>query len=293
MGKINNKQEKDVYCVESNDFIKIIQEVDYTDVKNISYFKTIKTQLEDLKTSKPKYLLSKVGHISNLRFYYVIDCKVLFDRQNYFKLFFDKKFKDMNDFKKEHKKYLDSLHKLKKTKKIPKIFDKLGETNELKGCYLIATINDNYLKIKTNNSSHTISIKLALDKLPPAIENICDKYYEYVEVDAKKEFDELKKFINMNQSEQDLLISDIVSNIGTTINNIMGDLVVEKNKNFIPDNYLYNKIRIEDVFMKGDLKEYTDIEFLQSIMEVGMTSENYELCNKIQKRISELQKKLK
>jgi len=167
MEQLNNKSKNIIYCVERDSSMRLIKEISYKRARQLSEYEKAKSLFNEIKKNNPKSIIAKANNISNLKFYIVIDSKNLFDKNNYFKFFFEKDFLDAKKFQEEHKKFIENIKEktTKEKKHLPKFFKKLGKTNEVKGCYLVITNKVSKPYITITNSLNTISVRFKYKKL--------------------------------------------------------------------------------------------------------------------------------
>lgn len=284
-----------VYYIEKNNNMKLIKEAEYNRIKNLKSFKEINNKYIQLKKTNSNSGLLKVKDIFELNFYFIIDAESLFDKDSYFKLFFERKKVGSESLQEKHSKLLESM-KLKQKNKLPKMFNNLITSNKLNGCYLVATIKTDKTKLTITNSSNTLSVKLDYNKkLPYEFEEMCKEYDKYLTQSLEQEKLEIEKFFSMKKQEQDLLIGDIIQSLSFSSNSLIvpplkmlddlyNILSIEKKSSGI------NKVKLEDL-IKNDLGQINDVEFLNSMMNSAIEEENYELCSHIKERIKEIKKK--
>lgn len=233
----------------------IVREIDFSRARELNQIKEISKKFDSILKNNPNGKMSKKGSISALKYFFVIECNNSLEKFGMFDFF-------INTIKKENKKGKKNVSKSK-----PDIFDKLGEENEVKACYIVATTKTKIDSISTRNSTASISLKLNFDNLPEEIEEMCEEYSDFV-----KERDEImgisRMFEEMMFKPLDFLPSiDSINNFHQSGNS--------------------KAFKIEDI-IEDNIDEVSNIKFLNSLLSTALESENYELCAKIRDRINEI-----
>ena len=278
--------------------MKLIKEISFDRAKKISYFDEIREKFKQIKENKPASRVSQLKRLSQLKFYILIDFEDIFDKLDHFKRILDKEPFEFNNFQKEHEKFLSYLESRERKKKLPAIFKKIGNTNEVKGCYFVASIKTDKDRISPSNSSTTLCIKLSYSKeLPVEIGEMCEEFYKHRMEMLKKEREELNRMIGLSLDEQNRLLNNLLQNIQLPLPGSFNPTfrLFEDLPSFQPfhlptSDVINNKLRIEEA-IENNLDEIADVKFLNSLMNSAIDQENYELCSRIRDRISKLEKK--
>jgi hypothetical protein len=276
MDNLNSEMDKLVFCVEKSNSMRLLKKATFNRIKKLKSFE------EFSKTNNP-LILDK-----NINIFFLIETKCLFDKDNYFKLFFEKSFLSDESFQQQHDEFLDSMNKkvIKNSKKHPKGFEKLGKMNIFKGCYLVFTKKSDITKITAKNSSNTISFKLNHNnKLPNEFKEMCEEYEKYMLYLSKKEKEEIEQFIKMEQNEQNNLINNIVEGLIKPFVNKQQEASTSQESSSLQNT------RAEDSISKK-INKISDVGLLNSLMNVAVNEENYELAGNIRDRIKELRKNI-
>ena len=266
-----------LFYVEKGNSIRLIKEIKLSRFKKLKYFKDIEKEISILSKTKEKSIFSKINDLSELKFYFLIEGKHLFDKDEYFKDFFKKPI-DKEEFKKKHEEILKSIEN-KKNK--PKDFYPL-EGIEFKGCYLLVTNKTDMAKINPFSSNLSYSHKIdKLGRYPKEIKEMCEEYNTYISESSILEMEELKKFMSLPKEDKSSLIENI-------LNGIVG---FKKNESAEKSyDYVKSKVRIEDV-LENKISDIDDTKLLNTMMESAINKENYELCSVIRDRIKEIEEK--
>ena len=220
----------------------------------------------------------------NLNYYIVIEFDNAFDAVDYDKMFPENSmFVDFQSLQKEHMNIISKIKKQIDSKKVPIFLKKLGVTNIIKGCYLIASKNKDLPKNIKKNSKNFITYKLDYKNLPKEVSDMCDEYYSKNAIHISKEKEDFDAFFKLTIKEQEkemLILFQHFSNY--TNKSIL--FSAASSENLIKTGGTNSNLTLEELFEKN-LNSITDSDFLEQLFKRAKLEENYELCSKIQQRL--------
>lgn len=262
--------------------MKLTKKITFKRAKNLPEFRTIEEKFNEIKGKEDNKGIARLNSVSNLNFYIVVEYVNLVDKIDYSKIFpNDNLIVDFEALMNEQERIMEYMQK-KKTNSFP-AFNKLGLTNDVTGCYLIAT-RKNIQSISKKNTSNTISVKFMANSFPNEVDSICEEFYYDKKETIKKEQDEFDKFLHLSFEEQDIILQNILQNIQLpTITFYTIPASAETNMREIKMNK-YIPIKIEDIALQN-IEKINSIEFLSNLLANAEVAENYELCAKIRDRM--------
>ena len=268
--------------------MKLTKKITFKRAKDLPEFKSIEEKFTELKSKEKDKGVARLDSVSSLNFYIVVEYRNLADKINYSKIFPNDNFiVDFEALMNEQERIMEYMNK-KRANNNP-AFNKLGLTNEVIGCYLVAT-RKNIKSISKKNTSNTISIKFNFDYLPGEVESICQEFYEDKKDILKKEQEKFEKFINLSFEEQDIILQNILQNIQLpTITFFTMPASAETDMKQIKMNK-YVPIKLEDIALQN-IENINSIEFLDDLRSAAEADENFEFCAKIRDRIIYLKEK--
>ena len=226
--------------------------------------------------------------IEELNFYLVIEYENAFDGVNYDQMFpGESVFVDFQSLKKEHSNIITRIKKQIDNKKIPVFLKKIGVTNILKGCYLIGySSNDLPKNIKTS-SKKNISVKFEYKNVPKEIVDLCDDYYNKNSFSIIKEKEDFDLFFKLTKKEQEKEIAILFQQFSNYTNKNILFSIANSGTTIHPIYQSKSNPTVEEMFEKN-IEFFTDIQFLEQVLESAKKDENFELCGKIQQRIKKI-----
>lgn len=234
--------------------------------------------------------LKKTKDPSSLNYFFVIDFENIISKKINFNNFIEKNEnnRDVVNLDKllEEKNRIEELM-VGKRKKEPAFFGKLGFSNHVTGCYLIATNKKNMGYVKNmdiKNRNNLIVIRLNQKKLPKEIEEMCNQHYARTQDMLRKEQKEFEQFLKMSPYEQDDYIRKILNNI----NPAPPQMMIIENLEFDNDSIIQTGFTFFDGFSENNIQRINNIEFLETLLINALEKEQYEFCAKIRDRLIEI-----
>jgi hypothetical protein len=243
------------------------------------------SELNSFVEKNPKSKIKKED-LKNFSFYLVLEYFNGFDSINYEKIFPQKGFFiDYQALQAEHNDIMNKIKKRLLKKEYPDFFNKLGLSNFVKGCYLIGGNNKDAPKTINRKSKSYISIKINFKEIPKEIEELCNEYYNknYFYVDREKE--DFESFFKLTKKEQEKMMGNFFEKFTNFANktalvsysNSYENQIINNNSNY----------SIEEI-LDSNLDYFTDLNFLEEVLQKAKQEEKYELCSKISKRIKKI-----
>ena len=272
--------------------MRLIKKILLDRANEITQFKGIKSAFTKLKNNKnlAKVGICSVKDISKLQFYFVIEyTNIIQNKVDYNKIFPDSKSGESTSI--NYTTLLNEQEKIKNyiennQNNIPEYFKRIGITKEITGCYLIATIKKptSIRNIDLNKKEHCLFYKFDdKNNLPKEFEQMCNDYVKKKHGEIQKEHDEYQKFISLNDGEKDITIYDFLHNIKFPTTFLPDSHQIE-GEFFIYHPTIQTGITIESV-AENNIGKINDIKFLNTMMNLALEKENYELCAIIRDRI--------
>jgi len=221
--------------------------------------------------------------IEDFHFYLVIEYDNAFDSVNYDQVFPENSiFVDFQSLKKEHASIISKMKKQIDNKKIPDFLKKLGVTNILKGCYLIGQKNGDLPKNIKTSSKKIISVKFEYSNVPKEISDLCEDYCHKNSFSILKEKEEFDLFFRLTKKEQEKEVAKLFEQFSNYTNKSILFSVANSGSTSSPGSS--HGLTVEELFEKN-VDFFNDVPFLEQVFESAKLDENYELCQKIKKRI--------
>lgn len=272
--------------------MRLVRKIQFNRIQQLPQFESICKKFNEIKSSTEVNGIAKIDDVSKLNFYVVIEFMSIVDKIDYSKIFPDNNhIVDFNSLLSEQKKVSDYIRK--KRDNYPEIFKKLGQLNEVIGCYIIATKKKGIQSVTSKNTINTISIKLDNNELPKETNSMCEDFYKSKMDMIIKEQQEFDRFLKLSMEEQDIIISNILQNIQippiiftkSSSNSYEYDFELPIKK----EDIMRNTTKIEDAAIKN-IDKINSIDFLKTLLRTSVEREKYELCAQIRDRINILEK---
>jgi hypothetical protein len=267
--------------------MKLFKKIAYKRAKELSQFEEVFKRFNEMKSAGSTNGVSREELLSNLAFYIIIEYSNVVDRINYSRIFCQNGTVNYDALVSEQKKLCE--HIIRKNCGYPEVFKLLGPVNEVLGCYLIATRKKSVKCLTTKNTPNTISVRISNKELPKEAELMCSEYNRAKIASLSKERSDFENFIRLRFEQQDAILQSVLFNVQlypvVISESLMWSESVNKQEKA---NTMYNKnrpIRIEDIASKN-IDNITSVEFLNTLLDLSVKSENYELCARIRDRIS-------
>ena len=238
--------------------------------------------LNSISNEKKNRKISKVK-VEDFNFYIVLEYINVFDSIDYDKIFPQKGiFIDYQSLQKEQNNVIAKIKKRFEKKNNPEIFNRLGVTNFVKGCYLVGGNINEIPKRISRSSGSIVSVKLNYNNLPKEIIDLCDEFYNKQLLYITKEQEEFEQFFKLTSKEQEKLMSNFFEQFSSNTNKKILF-------SYSGINHSNNSASLTfDELFSQNLDFFVDKEFLNSILEKALQDENYEICAKIKKRLEKL-----
>lgn len=269
--------------------MRLLKKISYRRAKELSAFEEVTKKFNAIKLAGAAHGIAREDGLSKLAFYVVVEYKNVVDMINYSRVFCENGTVDYDALVSEQKKLCE--HIIRRNCGYPETFKLLGPVNEVSGCYLIATRkkNANFLTIK--NTPNTISVKFKNDKLPKEAESICAEYMGSKNLPSSTERNEFENFIKTKFEQQDAILQSVLFNVQLypimISESVLWSESSSKQSKITEMENSNNPIKIEDIASKN-IDNITSVDFLTTLLELSVKSENYELCAKIRDRINQL-----
>jgi hypothetical protein len=262
--------------------MRLFKKISYDRFLNLEEKNVFIKCLEEVLKEKKNNKISKID-IKDFNFYIVLDYINIFDTIDYDKIFpYQGVMIDYNSLQKEHNSIINKIKKRFEKNNEPNIFNKLGVTNFVKGCFLIGGNIKEIPKSINRSSGSFVSIKLDYKNLPKEINELCEEYYNKQNFYISKEQEEFEHFFKLTSKEQEKLMGNFFEQFSSSTNKTILFSFTGVN---IANNA--EPITFED-FFSHNLDFFSDKEFLETMMKKAMNEEKYEICAKIKKRLDNL-----
>jgi protein-arginine kinase activator protein McsA len=267
--------------------MKIIKKITFRRAKSLSgEFKLVQDKFLEIKDNGGEEGISRIESLSKLNYFIVMEYINMADKINYEKIFPNDDFiVDIEGLLNEQDKVIQHINKRKNV--YPEIFRKLGLIHEVTGCFLIATRKSSINNVSTKNTKNTISIRMKNVSLPKEISQMCSEYSEAKSEIFKKEQEEFERFNKLSFEEQDIILQNILQNANSGSVEFFYSSSELNDKKEEPLSG-YTSVKMEDAFSQN-IERITSVEFLKSLLNKALDTENYEFCAKIRDRLFFLQ----
>lgn len=271
------------------DPMRLFKKLAYRRAREFPQFEKISQKFNEIKSANAKYGIAREDSVSKLTFYVVVEYSNVVDRINYSKIFCENGTVNYDALVSEQKKLCE--HIIRRNCGYPELFKSLGPVNEVIGCYLVATRKKNVNVLTTKNTPNTISVKIPNDALPKEIESICAEYKNIRNTSLSKEKSDFENFIRLRFEQQDGILQSVLFNVQlypvVISESVLWSDSINKQQKGAEMSNSNKPIRIADIASKN-INNITSVEFLNTLLELSIKSESYELCARIRDRISEL-----
>jgi predicted DNA-binding protein len=146
--------------------------------------------------------------------------------------------------------------------------------------------NNKDIPKKLNKKSKSyISLKINFNNIPKEIDDLCNEYYNKNSFYVDKEREDFESFFNLTKKEQEKMMGSFFEKFTNFANNTA---LVNYSNNY--ENQIINNnsnYSIEEI-LDSSLDYFTDLNFLEEVLQKAKQEEKYELCSKILKRIKKI-----
>jgi hypothetical protein len=269
--------------------MRLFKRITHRRAKELSSFEVISKKFNEIKSSDSRCGIAREDSISKLTFYIVVEYSNVVDKINYSKIFCDNGTVNHDALVSEQKKLCE--HIIRRNCGYPNIFKSLGPVNEVSGCYLVATRKKTVNSLTTRNTPNTISVRLPNIELPKEVEIMFSEYKDARSLSLSKEGGEFESFIRLRFEQQDAILQSVLFNVQLypviISESVLWNETANKQKKGTAMATSNRPIRIEDIASKN-INNITSVEFLNTLLDLSVKNESYELCARIRDRITEL-----